>query len=57
MTADTDWIIRWATLASEGDVDRGMAVPPAWDPYFALGWADQTFSPGHRSTTAITALN
>jgi hypothetical protein len=51
MSADTDWLMRWATRASERDVNRGMAVPAAWDPYFApwmsradvLAWAPKHY--------------
>ena len=63
MTADTDWIFRWATLASAGDVNRGMAVPQAWDPYFApwmsradvLAWAPKHYR-HHRAQLTLPGL-
>lgn len=37
MRRDTDWLLRWADQASPADLERGMHVPPSWDPYF-LPW-------------------
>ena len=51
MNADTDWLLRWAASTSARDLNRGMAVPAAWDPYFApwmsradvLAWAPKHY--------------
>lgn len=63
MSADTDWLLRWADLASERDMNRGMAVPEAWDPYFAprmsrvdfLGWAPKHYR-HHRAQLTLPDL-
>lgn len=63
MRADTDWILRWATRASQRDVSRGMAVPVAWDPYFApwmsradvLAWAPKHYR-HHRAQLTLPDL-
>lgn len=63
MKADTDWLLRWAASASTRDVKRGMAVPAAWDPYFApwmtradvLAWAPRHYR-HHRGQLTLPDL-
>lgn len=43
MQRDTDAVLRWADQASDSDLDRGMAVPPDWDPYFTEWMSRRNF--------------
>ncbi|HET7725104.1 MAG TPA: DinB family protein, partial [Propionibacteriaceae bacterium] len=35
MDKDSDWLLAWASRASEDQLNRGMVVPVTWDPYFS----------------------
>lgn len=60
MRSDTEAIVRWADRASDVDLDRGMSVPPGWDPYFTswmsrrdvLDWAPKHYS-HHRAQLTL----
>lgn len=53
MAKDTEWLVLWLDRATEGELRKGMSVPPSWDPYFVswmsredlLRWAPQHY--GH----------
>lgn len=61
MHRDTDAVLRWADNASDQDLDRGMAVPPDWDPHFTewmsqrdfLQWAPQHYR-HHRARLTLS---
>lgn len=61
MRRDTGAVLRWADSASDRDLDRGMAVPPGWDPYLKewmsrrdiLEWAPRHYR-HHRAQLTLT---
>ena len=61
MNRDTEALLRWADTASDHELDRGMAVPPGWDPYFTdwmsrrdfLDWAPKHYR-HHRAQLTLT---
>ena len=53
MHLDTGAVLRWADNANDRDLDRGMAVPPGWDPYFEKWMSRRDFLEWHPSTIGI----
>ncbi|MGI8721476.1 MAG: hypothetical protein ACR2JG_04535, partial [Geodermatophilaceae bacterium] len=64
MRHDAGAVLRWADNASDQDLDRGMAVPPGWDPYFKewmsrrdfLEWAPKHYR-HHRAQLTMTVAS
>lgn len=64
MRADTDWLLRWASRASEAELKRGMVVPTSWDPYFSpwmnrvdvLAWAPKHYR-HHRAQLTLASVD
>ena len=63
MRTVTARILRFHDGASDGDLHRGMTIPPSWDPYFTswmdraelLAWAPQHYR-HHRAQLTLTTL-
>lgn len=62
MRADTDWLLRWATAASDKKLGLTAHVPAEWDPYFSssmsradiLDWAPKHYR-HHRNQLTLPA--